>query len=200
MNFLLERTAEPEIEPITLAEMKRHLRLFDDITSEDNDVSGLITVAREWVEEYTGRALIDQTWRLTVEDYTTGVIMLRRSPVLAVLSMVSVDAEGAETTIDASTYEVREAASRWPTLVPLSGATWPTGVLRITFRAGFADRTGSPQQDGSVVPAVIKQAMKLVAAHYYDNRAPVNIGNITTELPLGIKFMLASQRCNFNFA
>lgn len=68
MRFYLERVTQPEIEPITLAETKRYLRMFDDVTAEDDDISVLITAAREWVEDYTGRALVDQTWRLTIDN------------------------------------------------------------------------------------------------------------------------------------
>src|SRR6266545_7389876 len=66
MNFVLERLTQPEMEVVTLAEMKRHLRLFSSVTDEDADITALIVAAREWVEDYTGRVLVDQTWRLTL--------------------------------------------------------------------------------------------------------------------------------------
>lgn len=210
MNFTLERVSQPDIEPVTLAEMKRHLRCFLSVTDEDDDITALIVAAREWVEDYTARALIDQTWRLTlgsrlsgysiggdrVSGYTPGLgfgcgwfgerdwlhwmrsgeIMLRKAPIIALTSFVSVDQAGAETAIDPASYELREANSKWPRLVPLNGISWPTtGIFagfRVTFRAGFADRTGSPQQDASVVPTRFKQAMKLWAEANYD-RDPV---------------------------
>ena len=206
MNFFLERVSNPEIEPVSLAEMKRHLRLFDDITTEDDDISGLITVAREWVEDYTGRVMVDSTWRLSIDDYVSGDIALRRSPALALTSFVSVAADGVETVLEdvgsptVNTYEIAEADGRWPRLVPLTGAVWTAGKLRIEFRAGFVNRLVSPQQDASVVPAVLKQAIKLIVGHYYENRAPVVIGTISAELPLGIIWLLNSQRCNNGFA
>lgn len=192
MKFILERVSEPEIEPVSLAEMKRHLKEFDSVTARDGDITALIIGAREWVEDYTGRALIDQTWRLTIDQhgylsgddvggYVTrpgyyfgrfqweriGQIMLRKAPAIAITSFVSVDAAGVETAIAADTYSLREADSKWPRIVALNGATWTAGALRITFRAGFADMTGSPQDDASVVPERFKQAMKLwVEANY----------------------------------
>lgn len=190
MNFLLERVTGPEIEPITLAEMKLHLRTFATDTSEDAMISGLIQGAREWVEDYTGRVLVDQTWRLTVGDvayafrnvdsdtvrgvYTgawmpssDGGVFLRKSPVIAITSFKSVDPAGVETTIAASSYELREAKSKWPRLFGLTGATW-SGPLRITYRAGFADQTGSPQDSVSVIPVRFIQAMKFWAEAMYD--------------------------------
>jgi uncharacterized phiE125 gp8 family phage protein len=223
-RFILERSIAPEIEPVTLAEARRHLRVDADNTTEDDDITPLIAVAREMVESYTGRVLIDQTWRLTIDDlrgnlfgdsvggYTNlqgpfqwwrgrvGEIMLRKSPALALSSFVSVGADGAETTIDADTYQLREAGSRWPRIVALSGATWGLGAFRITFRAGFADRTGSPQQGADFVPARYRQAMKLIIGHLYENRESVVLGSIPTELPMGVKWLLRSDRAELGFA
>lgn len=186
MLWALELVSGPEIEPVTLAEAKRHLREYDDVTTNDADITGLIQGAREWVEQYTARALIDQTWRLTFGDSvavdrvtvptcvsysseTRGTeIYLRRSPVIAITSFVSVDADGEETAIDAANYELREADGRWPRVVALNGASWALGVHRITFRAGYANRDLSPQEGAEVVPQRFKQAMKLWIEANYD--------------------------------
>jgi len=185
VRWQLELVSGPEIEPVTLAEMRRHLRMFEDVTDEDADITALITGAREWVEDYTGRILMDQTWRLSIDQTgdlwldpaATSVIVsddpdspgfyLRRSPILAIVSVNTVDADGAETLVDTADYELRAADSKFPFLVPTSTATWRDANLRIEFRAGFADLTGSPQDDAGVVPERFKQAMKLwVEAHY----------------------------------
>ena len=153
MKFTLERVAGPDIEPVTLAEMKRHLRCQEGVEVQDDDITALIVAAREWVEDYTARALIDQTWRLTVDEIAgdavqrillrrspvirrhewlrwmrRGEIMLRRSPILAVTSFKSIDAAGAKADVGTDTYSLREADSKWPRLVLMSG-TWPSGTL-----------------------------------------------------------------------
>lgn len=183
-NFVLERVTDPEIEPFTLTEMKRHLRCYVNVTDQDDDITQLIVAAREWAEDYTGRALIDQEWRLSFGDQvaidpvtqqwcgsfvqTDNSVYLRRSPVLGISSFVSVDSEGAETAVDPDTYELREADSKWPRVFGLNGASWRYGQYRITFRAGYADRLGSPQEDTDVVPARYKQAIKLWAEAHFD--------------------------------
>jgi len=201
MKFVLERVTDPDIEPITLEEIKRHLRAYTDVTIEDDDFTALVVAGREWVEGYTGRALIDQTWCLTIDgnmqsggDLVTGFdsvnaqggwryadwlrwirrgeIALRRAPVIAIVSIKSVDQGGAETDIDPASYELREPNSKWPRLVPMAGNGSQTSTLKIVYRAGFADRTGSPKQDASAVPARFKQAIKLWAEANYD-RDPV---------------------------
>lgn len=186
MNFVLERITQPAIEPVTLAEAKLHLRAYS-ATTEDAAITALITGGREWVEDYTGRALVDQTWRLTVSESAipfsftdlntvTGIyigvftpnansILLRKAPVLALVSVASVDSVGVETALDVADYEVMEPDSKWPRLV--ASGSW-FGTMRIMFRAGFADRLGSPVEDASVVPERFKQAIKLWVEAMYD--------------------------------
>jgi uncharacterized phiE125 gp8 family phage protein len=180
MNFVLERISEPEIEPVTLAEAIAHVREFSSISqAAQDDLTGWIKAAREWLEGLTGRTLIDTTYRLTVDDFTPpnrtatvtagslplpqDGILLRRSPVIEIASVATVDSDGEETVIDSDDYELCEPDSKWPRVIGLTAAT----RLRIEFRAGFADRTGSPQTGAEVVPQVFKNAMKLwIEAHY----------------------------------
>lgn len=192
MNFVLERVSEPAIEVVTLAEMIQQVREFSTIpTATQDELTRLIVVAREWAEHETGRIMVDQQWRLTIGDYVDryrnvdsdtvtgyyrgataptadGAIPLRKSPVLAITSINSVDSDGVETLIAASTYELREADSRWPSVVRLSGSTWTTGAYRILFRAGFADQTSSPTTGAEVVPQRFKQAIRLYAEALYN--------------------------------
>ncbi len=191
MPYILERVTNPSIEPVTLAEFKTHLRTYSSVTNQDDQLNELLEVARQWVENKTARALIDQTWRLTIGSYRNayadvdsdtvigyyrgpfiprddGGILLRKSPLIAITSFVSVAADGTETTIDASTYELREGDSKWPKVVPLSGAIWQQGMMRIEYRAGFADLLGSPSGGAADVPSIFKIAIKLFAEAHYD--------------------------------
>lgn len=188
MNFVLERVTQPTIEPITLAEMRLHLRAYDGVTAEDDAIEALTQAAREWVEDYTGRALIEQRWRLTVGNgvipfgYTdsntvTGIyagvfsptvagIPLRKSPVIALVSVASVDSLGVETELDVTDYTVMERESKWPRVLGSVGAD----TLRFVFSAGFAPGVGSPDPTPNValVPERFKLAMKLYAEAIYD--------------------------------
>lgn len=186
MRWALELVSGPEIEVIDLARMKRELREFSSVTSRDDDITAKIKAAREWIEDYTGRVLVDETWKLTIdhtgeleiEETTPALsgfanpaavgVFLRRSPALAIVSVYTVDAEGDETLVDDGEYEIQAADSKWPYVVPRASATWSSANLRITFRAGFADRTGSPQDDATVVPERFKEAMILWVKSNYD--------------------------------
>lgn len=182
--FQLSRLTQPDIEPVTLAEMKKHLRAYADITEEDTLISSLITSAREWYEKRTHLALIDQQWEQSIESYCIQnqlfpnqrysfdavppeAILLRRSPVIAITAFVSVGADGTETEFDAATYRLDDQAKKWPRIVPI--ISFGTNVeLRIRFRAGFANRLGSPTDGVEKVPETAKQAIKLYAEALYD--------------------------------
>ena len=188
MNFVLERVTQPVIECISLEQMRLHLRAYDGVTAEDDAIEALTKAAREWVEDYTGRALVEQRWRLTVGNnvipfgYTdsntvsgiyAGVfsptaagIPLRKSPVIALVSVASVDSLGVETALDVADYTLMDAASKWPKLAGSLGAD----TLRIVYSAGFAPGVGSPDPtpDPALVPERFKFAMKLYAEALYD--------------------------------
>ncbi len=185
MVFTLERIREPELEPVTLAEMIQHLREFTSISEEAQaQLQGLITAGREWVEQYTSRALVDQTWRLTVDGYdglSMGIqqnpvswpwpsvteLMLRRSPILGINSFISADSSGTETGIDSTAYRLCEPLSRYPRLAPVGG-NFAAGALKVEYRAGYVDLTSSPQDGMNLVPARYKQAIKLWAEAHFD--------------------------------
>lgn len=214
-RFYLERVTEPDIEPVTLAELKTHVRAYSSNTDEDSLLTGLITEARQWAEHRTGRALIDQEWRLTlghgtainwvtdavigrycgVINWRDGEILLHRSPALQIVSFKSVDDAGVETDVDSTTYELRDADSKWPRIVGLNGAVWTTGLFRVVFRAGFADRAASPQEGAAVVPDSFKIAIKLRAEALYD-RDP----DMMQKLFDAADAVIAHEDCNVRFA
>jgi len=48
--------------------------------------------------------------------------------------------------------------------------------------------------DGQAIVDDIKLAMLLLVGHWYENREPVNIGNISTTLPYGFEALLEPYR------
>lgn len=66
----LKVTTPPSVEPVTVAQAKRHLRI--DWSDDDDYIADLISAAREWLESRTSRALITQSLQ--------GVWTLPKSP------------------------------------------------------------------------------------------------------------------------
>jgi uncharacterized phiE125 gp8 family phage protein len=180
----------PSSEPFTLGEAKEHLRESD--STQDSTITSLITAAREYAEGFTRRALITQSWRLSIDSFPlNGVIRLPMPPLVAVNSVKYTDLSGAEVTLDPSQYYV-DKASLPGKIDRAYMVIWPLtrcipNAVRIEFDCGFGD--------ANAVPEGIKAAMKLMLSHWYENREPVNIGSLVTQIPLTVDSLLWRWRC-----
>ena len=63
----LQLVSPPTEEPVTLEDLAQHVR--QDNVDDDDYLEALIPAARELIEQSTGRAFIDQTWKLTLRDF-----------------------------------------------------------------------------------------------------------------------------------
>lgn len=57
----------PTAEPIALSDAKKHLRV--DFSDDDALILGLISAARQEAEQITRRALVTQSWRITLDQF-----------------------------------------------------------------------------------------------------------------------------------
>lgn len=183
----LTLTTGPAAEPLSLDEAKAHLRV--DGTEEDGLISSLITTSRLHVEAALGLALIVQTWRWQADrwpDAGDGVIELGVRPVLTVDAVSVTGADGMAAVLDPATYSV-DIAGGVARLAAL--ADWPAPGARlggaiIDFTAGY----GSAASD---VPAPLRQALKLLVAHWYEVREPVYVGTMAARVPDTVSDLLA---------
>ncbi len=179
----------PAAEPLALDEVKLHLRL--DHTEEDALLGSLITTSRQQIEAALGLALITQQWRWQADCWPTGgIVELMTRPVQTVDQVVVRDDAGIGAVIDAGDYVVDRfgATAR----VASKSGRWPTpalaiGGIEIDFTAGY----GAAAVD---VPEPIRQALKLLVAHWYEVREPVNIGSMATRVPDTVSELLRPFR------
>lgn len=190
MQWSISQVTAPAAEPVDRDAddgVKKHLRVTH--TADDDYITALITVAREQVEALVNRALITQTWDLTLNAFPLGrYIPIPRPPLQSVTSISYIDEDGVSNTFDSNNYFV-DTSSEPGRIVLNTAADWPSESLRpaaaVTVR--YVSGYGS---SGSDVPARIKQAILMLIGHLYENREPVNIGNIVTEIPLTVKSLL----------
>ncbi|MHB2265909.1 head-tail connector protein [Aliihoeflea sp. PC F10.4] len=181
------RTTGPEAEPVTLAEAKAHLRLQHD--SEDELVSGLIRAAREEVERATGLALLNQTWRKVLDALPRDrMVRLRPSPVREVLSVTVFGADGEGTLVDPAHYTA-DGVSRPARIVfrrpPTPGAA--LNGIEIDYIAGHGEA-------GADVPDLLKRAMLMLVAHWYEFRGVVGASGQPVSYPAGYDRLIAPFR------
>lgn len=192
MNYSLATSIEPTTEPITLGEARTHLRVDSDDTSQDDLITGLVTSAREWCENYCRRSFCDRTLVMRMDCFPCE-IWLPRGPLLAVSSITYLDSAGASQTLATDQYQV-DAFFMPPRIVPPLGVVWPytqagaINAVTVTYTAGYG--TGGSPEDLSVVPSSLKAAMKLLVGHWYENRELM--GPVTmAEIPMAVKSLLS---------
>jgi uncharacterized phiE125 gp8 family phage protein len=156
----------PAVEPVSLAEMRAHLRLDHD--AEDDLVAGLTKAARLMVEACSRKILVEQHWRVVLDRWPRdGVLVLPLAPLIAVDRVRVADAEGVETDLPAASYDA-DLLSDPPRLVvaapPEPGR--PRRGIAIDLRAGF----GAAPED---VPAPLRLAVKILAARWFENRGDI---------------------------
>lgn len=184
--------AAPAIEPVTLAEAKLACRV--DIADDDALITAFITAARETVELIARRALINQTWDLVLDAFPgEDRLTLPRPPLSSVTSITYVSSAGVSAQVAAASYYV-DTQSEPGRVVLNTGYSWPATTLRIAsgvtvrYVAGYGAAA-------SAVPERYKVAIKLLVAHWYENRAAVETsGAAPQEVPLGVVALLWLDR------
>ena len=129
----------PAAEPVTLDQVKAHLRIDADITDFDTTLAALISAARSQAEHRTGRRFGVQTWEHVMDVFPAGPIILPAPPVTAVVSIKYDDPAGAEQTLALADYRARTAGEP-AVLRPVTA--WPAslgeeGAVRIRYTCGL---------------------------------------------------------------
>jgi len=162
----------PPVEPIDLDETKEHLR----VTSSDDDsmIFGLIQASREHIEAITRRALVQQTWKMYLQDWPCGdSFEIPYPPLQSITSIKYTDSDDTQTTWTSTYYEV-DTDSEPGRVILAYGETWPSTTLHpknpieIIFVAGYSASSDSPPDYRVNIPEAIKNAMKLdIENRYY---------------------------------
>jgi uncharacterized phiE125 gp8 family phage protein len=164
MSYYPRRTGAPAVEPVSLSEALAHLR--EDSGVADDYISALISAARTACEERIERTLISTTWRVTMDSFPDAVVLFR-PPVIAVQSVVYLDLDGVEQTLDAQDYIV-DSVSEPGYVVPAPSVTWPDTQDRIN--AVWVNYTAGYGSTAADVPRPLRQWILLAVGEMYAMR------------------------------
>lgn len=214
----LKLVAAPANDPVSLDEAKAHLRV--DFEDDDTLIAAFVSASTRFVDGpkgFLGRALIDQTWDLYLDEFPCyryrnphprhgwrhdHPIEIPLPPLIQVLGIFYIDGNGDEQEVPTSSYVV-DPASEPGRVALVSGASWPTAAcrinaVRIRFRAGYIDGSNSPPTDN--VPATIKAAILLHVGDLYANRETQVIGQTVVTLPWAAEQLLRPERITLSMA
>lgn len=182
--------AGPAVEPVTLEETKAHLRV--EFTDDDALMAGLIKAARECTESATNRKLITQRWRVFEDKIPSPPeFALPFAPAQSVDWVRLWDSANNGSVLASTAYStdtIGEPARVFLKDIPVVTLRQYNAV-EIAFTCGYG-------ATATTVPEPIKQAVKLLAAHWYENRIATAEASQQKfeELPLGVQYLLAPYR------
>lgn len=171
-------TTPVSTEPVTSLEATTHIVVPSD-SSDATHIASLITAAREYCENLTGRALAAQTIK-AYPDRFEYKMRLPREPINTVTSVKYTDYDGVVTTMAASNYSVDtvdgniaffELPDFEPTII---------NPIVIEYTAGY-----------TAAPKLIKQAILLLVAYWYENRGDAPL---PADVELRVQRMLNQYR------
>ncbi|HUT92362.1 MAG TPA: phage head-tail connector protein [Thermoguttaceae bacterium] len=176
------QTVAPTASPVTLGDLRAHLR----ITGHDEDayLQALIDMAVDALQAKAWRQFCTATYTMQFDDWADE-LRLPRPPLATVTSVKYYDTSEVLQTLATSVYEV--ITDQTPGLIRLKyQQTWPAlrghpDDILITYTCGSS---------AAAVPSRTKQAVKLLAAHHYQQRTPVVVGRTVVEIPMGIMWLL----------
>ncbi|MCW2307895.1 head-tail connector protein [Rhodobium gokarnense] len=178
----------PADEPVSLSEVKDHLRLDED--ADDALVESLIAAARAHVERVTNRRLMTQEWRLQFDAVRDdGRLDLAVSPVLSVDAVRVYDRDGTPSVIDEDAYEA-DIVSVPARIAFAEGLPRPgrrLGGIEVDVTAGYGAAA-------TEVPAPLRHAVKMLVAHWYEQRQAATDDAAMVMVPLGFSALVAPYR------
>lgn len=183
------------IEPVSITDLKQHLRITDD--SEDGYLRRLTSVIRSRCERATRRALLTQTWDFYLDQWPTwdgfhggrtfepvstslpagGWVECPKAPLQSITFVKYVAPDGTLTTWDAANYNVDTPTGEYARRGRLSLGwvkVWPilqpiANAVQLRMVCGYGDK---PQD----VPEMLIQGMLLDAGTLFDIRGSVLAG------------------------
>ena len=187
----------PTIEPVTLDEVRLHVRYAED--DETSLLEIYAKAAREWCERFTGRQFITASWTLKLDAFPGaqprrewyypggGGLRLPKPPLQSVTSIQYIDTAGATQTFAAASYD-EDIYQEYGRVAPAYQESWPStrediNAVTIIYVAGYGDE----RQD---VPAPLRQAILLLTGHWFENRESVLVGVGAAVVPHAVEDLL----------
>lgn len=183
-------TSSPALEPVTLAELKDYLRISD--ASQDQMLGTMISAARRHVEQMTRRPMIEQSIKATFEEWPVGsIIVLPVGNVLTIESLKYRDESNVLQTVSTSDYVIVTADQ--PGRIYLRDSfTFPalfdrSDAIEAAITAGYGSTSSS-------VPEPLRIALMALAGYWFEQRLPVNVGNIVNQMPMHVQALINLHR------
>lgn len=206
-------TVDPVVEPVTLAEAKKHLRIDPDIQDEDALIEDCIISARLVLEDTYKIRILTQTVELRLDyfgeqqDHYQGYYSYYKGglrawpwtsaievqpPLQSVTSIKYYDPQNTLQTLSSSVYATARENSNPALIYCKPGQVWPVTAFRpdavvVTYVAGWTSQ--------NLVPLDIKRAVKQLVGHFFNNREEIVLGTVRTkavQMPWSVEALMGN--------
>lgn len=157
-------------EILSVQEVKDYVRI--DTSADDALISGMISQARIWCENYISRDIVSKNRTYYLDTTPTGLFDVPFGPIS---SIEEITIDGTATTA----YEI----------LGLDNET-------IELDQGSAERVKITYITAGLNDSLLKQAMLQLISTYYDNRAEFVEGSVS-EVPTNVRVILSSYKTMF---
>jgi uncharacterized phiE125 gp8 family phage protein len=152
-------------------------------------IAALIAGARVHVEAQTRRALITQSWRLIRDGWPSdGRIKALPAPLRALSAARVYRLDGSTQSIDLAAFVVDTAGAELSfTPGALPAPERIAAGIELDVSTGYGDASDD-------VPQALRQAIRLLVAHWYENRGLIAVGANIAVLPETAAALIAPYR------
>ena len=176
----IQVVAQPTTEPLTLSEVKNHLRI--DGNYDDALLNSCITSARMYFESMCEISIASQELLLALDSFDD-IIYLPRGPVQSIEDISYADLQNNQEILD---DWIEDLVSNPARITPAFGQSWPdtaevVNAVQVSYTTGYT----TP----SMVPKLLKSGMLFYVAHLYENRSAVTDGDLK-EVPMAVESII----------
>lgn len=202
-DFALHRVAWPTspapFPPVSVDEALAYARITHD--AEYDVAEGVLRSAIEYAETATRRSVTLTLWDLVLDAFPSGGIILKRPPVLDVVSMQYRDSTNAWVAMDLEDDVAIEIDGDSARIEPVFGGSWPSPIgnprsVRVRYRAGYRPEHALEGVPLAVeIPYLLKTAILELFAFRFDTRGIGSTNRlIDVGVPANIESALWSER------
>jgi len=186
------RIVAPAASLLTRADLKAQGKI--ESTEEDELLDDYAAAAVQHLDGWegvVGKALVTQSWSVSFSAFPAGTrLRLPLGPLVSVTSISWRDAAGVAQTFSSALWRGHEDHLS-PFVELVEGAAWPAaasrdGAVTVLWRCGYGETPAA-------VPATIRRAAAMLAAHWHDRRHAADLATLAP-LPMGVESLLAPHR------
>jgi uncharacterized phiE125 gp8 family phage protein len=177
--MIIDLVTDTATEPVTLAEMKEFLK--EDLTDEEDTITSLIASARKRIEDYCNITMCTKVYDMTLDGFEDR-IKIPLPPCQSIDAFVYNSLTYSETAVSATKYTTfiynslrKSEIIKYPEQTYSDYQVPDINAIRVRFTAGYGD-------NASDVPDILKTAIKITVAHWFENREGVTLPPLVKNL------------------